>query len=120
MKNHLPILGFTYIELITSILLLSLILLGVDAMAIVALRQTTQAWNHAVAINQAINMQERLHAFGNAELTNQVRQWNVENSRLLPQGKGMVRGQYPDFSIQISWKNHDSEKTENIEEKVSV
>lgn len=102
--------GFSLIEVLISLLILSLILLGFDAMEISALRLNREAYLFSVAENQLNSMIERLRAGA----INEIEIWNQQNKELLPEGRGSVSGQYPEFLITLFW----GEKTEkkNCEE----
>lgn len=93
--------GTTFIEILISILMLSILLLGLDGMQIYSLRQTKASYYFAVAIQQLTNMQERLQAVESEKWQEQIAYWNEENKRVLPQGRGMVLSN----AIVIFWGN---------------
>lgn len=102
--------GFTLIEVLISLLLLSLILLGFDAIGVQTLRELRSGYYFVQAINQIHSMQERLRALGTHEgLNEQMKNWNKENSEVLPQGVGQVFGNYPAYSITIYWGKSQTE-----------
>ena len=70
-----------------SLLLLSLILLGFNAMQIQALRETQHAYYFTVATFQWNAMAERLRALKDqGGLEHLIKNWNTENL-ILPNGK---------------------------------
>lgn len=82
--------GFTLIEVLISILILSLVLLGFDAMELVALQRSRSAFLFNLATEQLHSMQERIQAYGKSDLPKQLALWNEDNMALLPLGKGHV------------------------------
>src|SRR5579862_5833322 len=96
--------GFSLIEVLISLFLLALILLGFDAMEIFALRNTRSAFYFNVATNQLQNMAERLRALTiHDDISQQERSWNLENQQVLPEGWGKVSGHYPTYTLTIFW-----------------
>jgi prepilin-type N-terminal cleavage/methylation domain-containing protein len=117
MKNKLSY-GFSFIEILIALLLLSIVLLGLDGMEIHALQEDRNAWFYRVAINQMEVIHEHLIALGGAEGVEQITDiWNQENRQVLPKGNGVVTGLYPLYSIKLSW---DSGKKNSIQESISL
>jgi prepilin-type N-terminal cleavage/methylation domain-containing protein len=56
--------GFSLLEVLISMVLLSLMLLGLDAMEIHSLRSTQDAYDIHLENHQRISMNERLHITG--------------------------------------------------------
>ena len=95
--------GFSLIEVLVSLLLLSFILLSFDAAEIVAFRKSRDAYYFSIAVNQLNAMKERLRVFKNhSGLEQQIELWNLQNQEVLPQGKGIVTEQ----QIKINWGNN--------------
>ncbi len=96
--------GFTLIEVVISLLLFSLVLLGFNAMQWQAVRETQSAYHFTVAASQLHAMTERLRALDKwSGLEQQIQKWNLQNQQVLPQGKGEVSGHYPAYTIKITW-----------------
>ena len=96
--------GFTLLEILISLFLLSLILLGLDAMQIYALRENRAAFYFLTAENQIDAMIERLYALNTQEnLAEQINIWNQQNQEVLPLGKGSVSGYFPSYTLKIEW-----------------
>lgn len=94
--------GFSLIEVLISLLILSVILLGFDTMQVKALRENENAYLFTVAENQLNSMAERLYA--NGVLSGAViARWNEQNKLLLPHGKGSITGSYPNYTIALFW-----------------
>lgn len=98
--------GFTLIEVLISLLLLSFILFGFEAMEIASTRSLHATYYFHVASNQVISMTERLRAIGShSYLNEEVQIWNDQNKELLPKGEGTVTGHYPVYTVSIYWGN---------------
>lgn len=93
--------GFTLIEVLISLLILSFILLGFNAMQLHALRENRNAYYFSVAQNQINSLLERSYA---QELSSQqIATWNLQNQKSLPNGTGRISGHYPSYQITIFW-----------------
>ena len=96
--------GFSLLEVLVSLLLISFILFGFDALSVHAIRQTRSAFYFTVAANQLANLSRRLEcAQSAADRDFQVQQWNRENEVLLPKGFGAVSGSFPRYVLTIYW-----------------
>ncbi len=94
------------IEVLVSLLLLSIVLFGLDAMQVYSLKEAKTTYLLSVAMNQINNASERLYALKTYEgLNEQIVAWNEENKRLLPMGFGTIVGEFPDYVVMISWGN---------------
>lgn len=107
---RISILGFSLLEMLISFLILSWILLSFNAMAIWSIRTNNQAYYLSQAVSQIHNMCEKLKVFGASNYQNQVANWNIENKKILPNGKGLVSGKYPDFEINLFWGQKTNQK----------
>jgi prepilin-type N-terminal cleavage/methylation domain-containing protein len=100
--------GFSLIEVLISLFLLSFILLGFNAMEVASLRAARAAYYFDAAANQMNNMVERLRALGlSTGLARQITIWNAQNKKTLPEGLGVVLGHYPFYTITIHWGKAD-------------
>lgn len=90
------------IEVLVSLFLLSLILLGMDGLGLYAMQENRNIWLFNLAVNQFINMSEIIKASGNLS-TEQLERWNQENRMVLPHGRGEVTGEFPDYVITVYW-----------------
>ncbi len=96
--------GFTLLEVLISLVLLSFILLGFDEMEIYSLRSTCAAYYFHLATEQLNSMIERLHTVGmRPSINEQIEIWNSQNKQLLPAGEGEVIGNYPNYTITVYW-----------------
>ena len=105
------ILGFSLIEVLISLLLISLILLGLDAMQYASLRQIKETYFLHVASNQLQNLKERLFV---SQQSPQIFLWNEENKKVLPAGFGTLSGEFPNYILTIYWgkKTHQCKKNQ--------
>jgi prepilin-type N-terminal cleavage/methylation domain-containing protein len=107
--------GFTLIEVLVSLMILSITLLGIDAMEIMIRQQQRDINFQRIANNQLFNMEERLRAVrGELGVAQQLEQWNQENYSVLPGARGEVIENFPYYTVKIYW----NEKC--IEEKIRV
>ena len=95
--------GFTLLEVLISLFILSILLLGLDAMQLAALREAESAYYLSVATQQLNNMLERLQITKNDSLSDQQQQWNQQNQMVLPNGRGVISGEYPHIKLAIYW-----------------
>jgi len=94
--------GTTLIEILISMLLISILLLGVDAMQVIGLKQAKVNYYFAVAEQQINNMLERLTIDNYPDAF----AWNKQNQELLPQGGGVIT----ENNIAVFWGNQNAEK----------
>jgi prepilin-type N-terminal cleavage/methylation domain-containing protein len=96
--------GFSLIEVLVSLLLLSIILLNFDAIEIYALHSLQDTYYFNVAAGQLNNMAERLRALGKYQgVDQQIEIWNNQNQQLLPKSKGIIEGKYPVYHLTLYW-----------------
>jgi prepilin-type N-terminal cleavage/methylation domain-containing protein len=95
--------GFTLLEVLISLFILSLLLLGLDAAETQALRQAKAVYYFNVAREQLNSMVEQLQTTQGAEFANIEAKWNEQNKQILPQGKGQISKQLPQFILSIFW-----------------
>lgn len=96
--------GFSLLEVLISLLLLSLILLSFEATEIFSLQELEAVSYFNTAVNQLNAMRERLHALNeNAGLEEQIAIWNQQNQETLPQGVGEVKGTFPTYTVTLYW-----------------
>ena len=79
-------LGFSLLEVLISLVLLTFILLGVDAIEMVTLQNNQASYFSSVAENQLHSISQQLCSAGNSINTSEIiAAWNQENEILLPQ-----------------------------------
>lgn len=102
--------GFSLLESLIALAILSIGLLGFAEAQLLALQQDQQAYLQSLASQQLANMAERIHGCGingvvaasclNTELT----RWRKENQQLFPQvdDKVITRGNH--YQLSLQWK----------------
>lgn len=96
--------GFTLMEVLISLILLSFVLLGFDEMELYSLYTTNAAYYFHVGAEQINSMIELLNKMNDVEVINkQIEEWNLQNKQVLPQGEGEVRGNYPHYFLTLYW-----------------
>jgi len=98
--------GFSLLEILIALLILSICLLGIGGLAQVAFKQIHAAYLRSQAIVQVNNMIERIRS---GDQNCQV--WNNDNQRLLPHGIGQCNKN----KIKLCWRVR---VTECIESKI--
>jgi hypothetical protein len=99
-------LGFSLLEVLISLFILSFALLGFEAMELHAFHETHSAFLFNIAMHQMANMSERLRVSDSEEaLDDLIEEWNQQNQMLLPKGYGRVMGDFPTYTIFIFWGN---------------
>jgi hypothetical protein len=95
--------GLTLLEVLVSLVLLMLMLLGFDAMQLSALRSAKSAYYLSVATQQVDVIVQRLSVLKELFNGDAIAEWNIENQTVLPNGLGRVDGQFPNYRISINW-----------------
>jgi len=94
--------GTSLIEILISIIILSILLLGVDAMQITTLQKAKTNYYFAVAIQQLDILKERLK-LQKKDVSLLLEEWNKQNQVVLPQGRGVIEGDFPQYELTIFW-----------------
>jgi prepilin-type N-terminal cleavage/methylation domain-containing protein len=112
---HKKINGFSLLEVLISILVFSIALLGLNAMDVLFLSEQRKVYHLSLAIQQIQNIEERLLALRDqAGLDEQVQGWNLQNQMLLPSSKGEVLVQYPHYYISLKWGNSNCKDNDEV------
>jgi prepilin-type N-terminal cleavage/methylation domain-containing protein len=109
----LPSQGFTLIEILISLLLISCMLLGLDAMQVASLRAAKSAYYTSIAAQQFQVMQHQLQVITSQDYQSLYQQWNSQNQAVLPNGHGSIKGSYPSFELTLSWGKANTESCED-------
>lgn len=113
--------GFTLIEVLISLFILSFILLGFNGMLLQTKRHSYADYYFAIASQQMITIVERLYALKDAEgINDQIVTWNAQNSQLLPNGEGTVEGSYPSYTVILHWGKKPFTSINNLMMKITV
>jgi prepilin-type N-terminal cleavage/methylation domain-containing protein len=97
--------GFTLLELLISLTILSIALLGLDAAQLTSLHKLKSAYYFSVAAQQLDRMHAILSVIPDNDLTTALTTWNNQNQSVLPQGRGVLENRYPTPVISIFWGN---------------
>jgi len=124
--------GFTLLEILVAIVVLSIGLLGLAALQVVSLNNNQSAYYRSIATQQAYDMADRIRSnpagfiageYDDLDETIPVAapactttactaaemavsdhaRWNTNNQRLLPEGEGTVVGDDGSFVITVTW-----------------
>lgn len=102
--------GFTLLEVLVSLLMVSIGLLGITGMQLFGLRHAGEAYEYAVATVQLESMLERLRANQTPEArSNELIRWNNINQRVLPNGKGDYECQQGICRVEVSWRHQTTQ-----------
>jgi hypothetical protein len=102
-------LGTSFIEILVSLIIVSTMLLGTDVMLLESLRKSEAAYDYSVAIHQLDVITGLLMTMENTSTQEIVEKWNQQNWEVLPEGRGVINGNYPDYEISIFWGNFNGQ-----------
>jgi prepilin-type N-terminal cleavage/methylation domain-containing protein len=111
--------GFTLIEILISLAIISIMLLGMDTLHLATLNTAQQHYSRCIASQQVRNLRVYLlreHALSAQTLAS----WNAQNAKVLPQGEGRVSGNYPHYSVDIKWGSSRGGKAGWLHSEVTV
>lgn len=105
--------GYSFLEILISLCILSFGLLGFVQAQLLALRTNQAAYLQSVAQTRLISLAETIQACASikcsvANLGEQVATWNIDNAKLLPQGKGSLLKQNNYHLINIHWQSAEN------------
>jgi Tfp pilus assembly protein PilV len=108
--------GFSLIEALISMALLTIIIIGLDAMELSALRTNRETYLFSVAANQLQIMEERLILLaGHQQIAEQIALWNHENNTVLPNGSG----EFDQSMLTVLWGEAAKERCGQKQEGLS-
>jgi len=93
--------GFTLIEVLVTLLVLSIGLLGLASLQTQGLRGTHEALLRTQATTLAVDMMERLQA--DKLGVHDLRDWKIQLAQRLPEGDGNVTKDAALVTVQVSW-----------------
>ncbi len=97
--------GFSLLEVLIALLILSVGLLGVVGMQLSGIKYTDEAYFHSLATTQLSSMMERLRANHSSESRGrEFQRWNTLNALLLPEGEGTYACQNDACTVDLRWK----------------
>ncbi len=96
--------GFTLIEVLIALCLLGIALLAISKLELSSLSQNNQAIQQSIAIEQLRAMATILEINKN-NISNYMIQWQKDNAKLLPHGKGQLDKNGNAFVISLHWRS---------------
>lgn len=97
--------GFSLLEVMLALFILSVGLLGMVGMQLSAMKYTDEAYFQSLATTQLSSMMERLRANHSSESRERdFQRWNVLNATLLPEGEGRYSCQNDYCTVHVNWK----------------
>lgn len=96
-------LGMHLVDVLISLFLLSLILIGIDAMLIQTSKETKSLYYLQVGMQQLLQMHEQLLLHESD--SERVNQWNQQNQLLLPNAHGEIKQQNRITELQLVWQS---------------
>lgn len=96
--------GFTFIEILISLLILSLGILSYAGLQLKALRYSQETYFKNLALNQAHNISEQwLNTSCKQKFSPLITTWNQQNQLLLPQGNGSIEASDNWSRLELRW-----------------
>lgn len=100
--------GFSFIEVLVALFILSIVLLGVEEQMLKSLQSSQEALNQTIAVEQ-INGMASMVALFPGQYQRFLSEWNQDNQRFLPDGKGKIKTSGGDMAIQMTWRSGSSQ-----------
>ena len=116
--NFRHIAGYSLLEVLISLCILSFGLLGFAQAQLLALRNNQIAYFQSIAQSRLFSLAEALQACNMAkcsmaDINNEIQVWNVYNSYILPNGQGHLTEQDSHRIIILNWQTADREQVLN-------
>ena len=105
-------LGYSFIELLISLIILSIMLLGFDATLLVSLEKRKTIFDYAIALQQLKSMAELLQ-ISHGKVGAYLPIWIKQVAAVLPNGKGEVVEELLNWRIVIKWGEFTQDCTYN-------
>jgi prepilin-type N-terminal cleavage/methylation domain-containing protein len=106
--------GFSLIEVLIALVLLSIVLIGLDASELSSLRESKYSYYYSVAVNQLQSIQQQILVYKDSTQDISAN-WNNQNKLVLLYGRGVISGSYPDYKISIFWGDTTLQSCEKIQ-----
>ncbi len=94
--------GFTLLEVLITLFLLSLLILAITAAQVTAQREARGALYFHHALLLAENMAEYLTVHG-GDVARYEKNWRDQINQVLPDASGSVSGAFPDYRVYVAW-----------------
>lgn len=105
--------GVSLFEVLISLFLLSIALLGMDAVHLSTLSRARSALAYSIAVRQteqAANRIEAARGYGSDII---IAAWNQQNKIVLPDGKGVINPAYPLMRTAVFWGGSSPENCQH-------
>jgi hypothetical protein len=94
--------GSSLLEILICFTLISIMLLSLDVVQIKTMQAAQTSYYFSTATQQISNMIEQLKIAKQADAM-MINTWNQQNAELLPNGRGEIIGEYPQFILKLMW-----------------
>ncbi len=95
--------GISLFEFMICLLLTSTLLLGIDMLQVTSVGAARASLYFNTAMRQADAMINRILLSRGENMTDIFNHWNDENKTLLPRGRGVIAGTYPEYIVSVFW-----------------
>ncbi len=99
---QIKIRGFSFIESLIAILLLTIMMLTFGEIMLSALNRTAQGFYQTIASEQLNGLAEMMVQFPD-QYSQFLSQWNQDNQKLLPEGRGEIKEDVDAYRITLKW-----------------
>lgn len=100
--------GFSIIEVLVALFLLSIVLLGVEEQMLKSLQSSQEALNQTIAIEQLNGMASMIALFP-GQYQNFLSEWNEDNQNFFLNGNGEIKTNTSEMKIRITWRSGSSQ-----------
>ncbi len=100
--------GFTLIEVLVSVLILAIGLLGLAGLQLAGLQNNQSALLRSQATMIAYDIGDKLRATPEGDLATLVSDWNDDMTSQLPEGEGDVVRNGTVYTITVNWRDDRS------------
>jgi prepilin-type N-terminal cleavage/methylation domain-containing protein len=110
--------GFSLLEVMLALLILSIGLSGIAGMHISSIRYAEEAYHQSLATTRLSSMLDRLRTNRSTfSRERELLRWNELNKQIMPEGEGSYICEQDHCSVTINWK-HGSMQTLTITAKI--
>ncbi len=106
--------GFSLIEVMISIVIFSVGLLGLLRLQTLSLQHAYSAMLTSQAESQLVDMADQLMITAIPDIS----LWNNENNLLLPQGNGVLYGAAPHYQLQLFWNFEEKQNQLSLQVEI--
>lgn len=107
-------LGFSLIEILISLLLLSILMMGFEATSLYAVREIREAYFLSYAQNQMASLADYVRAHQLRVSPDFLENWNQQNKDILPKVTSQIIEGETFYKVELCWKEQNNCLRENI------